>query len=308
MKVLVAGWFSFEGMGATAGDLLSRDLVCLWLGEGGIPFDVAVAPPFVGGSCLSSVDPTSYTHVVFVCGPFGNGPPVTDFLERFGGCRLFGINLSMLQDLEEWDPFELLVERDSNRTSRPDLTFLADRSTVPVVGTVLVHPQSEYGRRALHERANAAIDRLLANRSVSRVSIDTRLDINVGGLRTPAEVESLLARMDVIVTTRLHGLVLGIRNALPVLAIDPIAGGAKIFRQAKTIEWPAVFKADEIVDWTLNEAFEYCLTQEAREQAVRSRVLAAEKLSSVRDSFTRALEATRTVSMEYSTKAKRWPE
>ena len=31
MKTLVAGWFSFEQMGASAGDLLARDLVCEWL-------------------------------------------------------------------------------------------------------------------------------------------------------------------------------------------------------------------------------------------------------------------------------------
>ena len=35
MKVLVAGWFSFEQMGASAGDLLARDLVTGWLDEAG---------------------------------------------------------------------------------------------------------------------------------------------------------------------------------------------------------------------------------------------------------------------------------
>jgi hypothetical protein len=28
VTVLVAGWFSFEQMGATAGDLLARDVAC----------------------------------------------------------------------------------------------------------------------------------------------------------------------------------------------------------------------------------------------------------------------------------------
>jgi hypothetical protein len=35
MKILVAGWFSFEGMGATAGNLLSKDIVCDWLDQAG---------------------------------------------------------------------------------------------------------------------------------------------------------------------------------------------------------------------------------------------------------------------------------
>ena len=49
MKALVAGWFSFPEMGATAGDVLVRDVVCGWLDEAGCPYDVAVADPFTNG-------------------------------------------------------------------------------------------------------------------------------------------------------------------------------------------------------------------------------------------------------------------
>ena len=49
-------------------------------------------------------------------------------------------------------------------------------------------------------------------------------------LRTAEEVESLIARMDVVLTTRLHGLVLALKHGVPVVAIDPIAGGAKLRR------------------------------------------------------------------------------
>ena len=47
MKALVAGWFSFEDMGATAGDLLARDMACEWLNHAGYTYDVALALPFV---------------------------------------------------------------------------------------------------------------------------------------------------------------------------------------------------------------------------------------------------------------------
>jgi hypothetical protein len=36
-------------MGAFAGDLLAKDLVCSWLKEAGLTFDVAFALPFEGG-------------------------------------------------------------------------------------------------------------------------------------------------------------------------------------------------------------------------------------------------------------------
>jgi hypothetical protein len=244
MKTLVAGWFSFEQMGATAGDIFARDLVCEWLERAGHSYDIALAPPFEGGVDWRSVEPKNYSHVVFVCGPFGNGPPITEFLPRFVGCRLIGLNLSMLESLETWNPFDLLLERDSSSTSRPDMTFLSRQAHVPVVGLVLIDTQPEYEEKDTRHIANDALHRLVASREISVIPIDTRLDTNCTGLRTPAEVESLIARMDVVLTTRLHGMVLALKNGVPALVIDSVAGGAKVQIQANTIGWPIVFTDD----------------------------------------------------------------
>jgi Polysaccharide pyruvyl transferase len=266
MKTLLAGWFSFEQMGATAGDLLVRDLAGEWMRRARVSYDVAVAPPFSDGVDWRSINPADYERVVFVCGPFGNGWPVTDFLERFRHCKLAGLNLSMLQPTDVWNPFDLLLERDSSAAARADLVFGTNERRVPVVGVVLVHPQNEY-KAALHDVANAAIRRLCDTREAAIVNIDTRLDENSTGLRSPAEVETLVARMDLVLTTRLHGLVLALKNGVPALAIDPIAGGAKIVRQAQTIGWPLVFTADRLDDRELDKAFNHCLTDTARAEA-----------------------------------------
>ena len=279
MKVLVAGWFSFEGMGATAGDLLCRDLLCDWLGTSGCSFDVATAAPFAGGVPWDQVDSAEYTHVIFVCGPFGNGWPVAGLLERFRHCRLIGLNLTMLDRLENWNPFDLLLERDSDQTVRPDMTFLTEPQRVPVVGVILAHRQKEYGARGRHALANAAIDRLLASHEAAAVRIDTRLDENGTGLRTPAEIESLIARMDVVVTTRLHGSVLALKSGVPAVAIDPIAGGAKVQRQMQAIGWPVCFLAETLTDDEFQAAFEYCLTPDARDRARQCRERARDVLS-----------------------------
>jgi hypothetical protein len=267
MKVLVAGWFSFEEMGATAGDLMARDLACEWIQRAGRDYDVALAPPFCGGVNWQSVNPESYSDIVFVCGPFGNGWPVTEFLERFARHRLIGLNLSMLEPLEVWNPFALLLERDSSVTCRPDISLLSRQPHVPVVGTVLIHPQPEYGTRDLHRTANDAIERLVRTRELAVVRIDTRLDQNATGLRTPSEVESLIARMDVVLTTRLHGLVLAIKNCVPAMAIDPVSGGAKIRLQANSMGWPFVFASEALEQQALDEAFDFCLTEAARVKA-----------------------------------------
>jgi len=283
MRTLVMGWFSFEGMGATAGDLLARDLVCAWLTQAGQPWDVAVAPPFPGGVDWRSVDPDRYARVVFVCGPFAPFELSHEILSRFAHCRLIGINLSMFRTPEEWNPFDLLLERDSPVSARPDITFLSPTTRVPVVGIIRVEPQREYGERGMHRRADELIDRLASSREMAVVNIDTRLDVNATGQRSPAEIESLVARMDIVVTTRLHGTVLALKHGVPAIAIDPIAGGAKIQRQAEVIGWPLVFNAETLSDEELRDAFTRGLTEGARAQARECRERAAQKLAEVRD-------------------------
>lgn len=284
MRTLLAGWFSFEQMGATAGDLMTRDLARQWLEEAGHQVDVALAPPFEGGVSWNTVDPLRYQQIVFVCGPLGNGWPVYEFFDRFQHARKVGLNVSMLQPLEEWNPFDLLLERDSSRTSNAELAFLSDEPKVPVVGLVLVHPQKEYAD-SKHEAAHAAIDRLMSAVNVSTVPIDTRLDENTTGWRNAAQVESLIAKTDAVVTTRLHGTVLALKNGIPALVIDPIAGGAKIRTQCAVIGWPLAFNVGELDDAKLAEALTYCLTEPARVAARACAVRATAMAEGVRDRF-----------------------
>jgi hypothetical protein len=282
MTVLVAGWFSFESMGTTAGDILARQVVTDWLRDAGIPFDVAAVEPFTGDVDWRTADPDAYAHVVFVCGPFGNGWPLSDFLERFAGRRLVGINISLLEPLDVWDPFDLLVERDSSRTTRPDLVFLSSVPPRPVVGRVEVHPQEEYGTRSEHDRAKDLLDGLLAAHDVAVVDIDTRLDHNATGLWSAGQVEAVIARMDVVVTTRLHGLVLALKNGVPVVALDPIQGGAKVLRQTEALDWPLRLTVDRATPEDLETAFARALEPRARLDAMGVAGRARQLLGDVR--------------------------
>lgn len=267
MKTLVGGWFSFESMGASAGDLMARDLVCRWLDNLGEPFDIALAAPFEGGVSWESVDPQDYSHVLFVCGPLGNGPPVDAFLERFSDHTMVGVNLTMLHDLEDWNPFDVLIERDSSATANPDICFAFDGGSVPVVALTLIDSQPEYGSRNRLADANQLIMDTLGDLDVALVPINTRLDDGQRNLRSAAAVESLIARADVVVSTRLHGMVLGLKNGVPVLALDSVSGGGKIVRQADAIGWPVCLMIDEIGAGDVQQAFEWCLSEEARAQA-----------------------------------------
>jgi hypothetical protein len=278
LRALIAGWFSFEEGHATAGDLLTCDLVREWLEQAGYSCQVAVSKPFDGGISLQCAEAEKYALAVFVCGPFERKELESEFLGRFSSCYVIGLNLTLPVPLDRWNPFDLLIERDSSVRSHPDLVFLSKSRLLPIVGRCLVEPYPG----AIDDVANAAIDRLTSSREMVVVPIDTRLDNNSTGLKSPAQVESLLARMDVVVTTRLHGMVLALKNGVPVVAIDPEAGGAKIIRQAKTIGWKLAFAADAASDQVLQQAFEYCLTDDARLEARRCSERAVGGIQSMR--------------------------
>lgn len=295
MRVLLAGWFSFEGMGATAGDLMVRDLACEWLSRAGCPYDVALGVPFDGGVDWRSINPDAYTHICFVCGPFGNVRPLTDFLSRFEHCHLIGLDLSMV---DGWNPFDVLFERDSSTLCCPDVAMLAPVKQVPVVGVILCDHVSEYGDRSQHDAAHDAIQRLIQRRELAAVRIDTRLDRNSTGLRTAAEIENMISRMDIVVTTRLHGTVLAIKSGVPPVVIDPIVGLGKISAQVRALGWRVALDMTTLNDRSLETAFDYCLTPQARTEAVACRNRAIGQLNRVQENFilelTRLREATST--------------
>ncbi|URD52533.1 polysaccharide pyruvyl transferase family protein [Chroococcidiopsis sp. CCNUC1] len=297
MKALVAGWFSFERCNTTAGDLMARNLACEWLEYAGYTYDVALAAPFVGGVDWRSVDPNTYSHVVFVCGPFPLKTYATGFLHHFNNCHLIGLNLSMIEPLNIWNPFDVLIERDSSVAARPDITFISRQAKVPVVGIILVHPQPEYGDKGKHQAANDAVNRLIASQEMVAVPIDTGLDPNTTNLRTAAEIESIIARMDVVVTTRLHGTVLALKNGVPSISIDPISGGAKILLQTEKIGWPIAFPIDSLSDEMLQQAFKYCLSEAARTQARECRDRAIKLVEQVRNEFVLALDLSNSSSV-----------
>lgn len=287
-RALVAGWFSMH-RGATVGDVLAGQLVSRWLGRAGYAHDVAWPAAKGEGVDWETVDPEAYSHVIVVCGPAAPGLRITKLIERFERQRLIGIDLSMISSLHEWNPFDVLIERDSTRVRRPDITFVAPRTPVPVVARILAHSQREYDG-AMHDSAREAIDRLLGARELAVVPVDTRLPPkNKTGASSAGEVESLIARMDAVVTTRLHGLVLALKNGIPALAIDAIAGGAKVLAQAESVGWPAVFSVDRLDQDELSAALDWCLGPKARERCAECAADATAAIDEVRGELLESL-------------------
>ena len=291
MRALIAGWFSIPNPYATVGDVLAAEVIGDWLNSRGIPFDIATATPSLHkGITLEQAHAETYTHVIAVCGPYGRQCSMKTILDGFGHCKRLGIDLSILGSIKAARAeFDALFERDSPGIARPELAFVSRFTPVPVVGLLLVHPQDEYGSRALHGTANSFIERLLQARECASVKIDTLLENNPAGFRTAREIESVIARMDFVITTRLHGTVFALKHGVPALAIDPIARGAKISAQCRAVGWPVCFTADRLDEDSVNAAFSYCSSVAARELALGCGTTAATLLDQLRGEFLQSL-------------------
>ncbi|MBU6534319.1 polysaccharide pyruvyl transferase family protein [Streptomyces mayonensis] len=260
-RILVTGWFSFLHGEATAGDVLALHRVEEVLRGAGLAHDVVWSPGFrADGTHFSEVDPAAYSRLLFVCGPV-HGPQVEELHRRFAHCVRIAVGVSVVDPASPAvTGFDRVLARDGSG-SGPGLDLSARAPglpRVPVVGVVLTHGQHEYGGRRRHAEVAAGLTRWLAGKDCARLELETRLDAHDWRLcGTPAQLESVLARLDLVVTDRLHGLVLALRAGVPALVVDPVTGGAKVTAQAHACGWPAVVAAERLVGRRVTGEAEY---------------------------------------------------
>jgi polysaccharide pyruvyl transferase len=257
---------------ATAGDVLALAAVERTLGRAGIGYEVAWSPVFRPGALrLEDAVPCRYTDLVFVCGPL-HGEPVAGLHTTFAALRRIAVGVTVI---DRSDPacagFDLVLSRDSAEGGPVrDLSAAVPPATpVPVAGVVLASGQGEYGTRRRHEQVTEDLTGWLGGRSCAPVPLETRLDSRDWRLcSSAAAFEALLSRMDIVVTTRLHGLALALRAGIPVLAVDPVDGGGKVTAQAAAWSWPAVLPAAQAADQeALDGWWQWCLSPEGRQAA-----------------------------------------
>ncbi|MFG3545825.1 polysaccharide pyruvyl transferase family protein [Streptomyces sp. NPDC047725] len=268
----MTGWFSFLHGEATAGDVLALCRVEDVLRDAGIAHDVVWSPGFRADALhFADVDPAAYSHLVFVCGP-AHGPQVEELHRRFAHCVRIAVGVSVV---DAGSPaatgFDRVLARDAAGAA-PSLDLAARAPALParpVVAVVLTHGQHEYGPQRRHEEVAGTLTRWLAGKDCARLELETRLDAHDWRLcGTPAQLEAVLSRLDLVVTDRLHGLVLALRAGTPVLAVDPVAGGAKVTAQARACGWPARVAAEALSTDVLERWWRWCLA-DGRETARR---------------------------------------
>jgi hypothetical protein len=274
-RILVAGWPSFIDGEATAGDVLAMEAVAAQLGAAGVRYEVAWSPVFQPGKrTLADADPARYSHLVFVCGPL-SGRGIEELHRRFAACRRVAIGVSVIDPA---DPaaagFHVILARDSpGAPPTGDLAAAVRPPRLPVAGVIQVGEQAEYSGRGRHEAVSMSLASWLPGCGCALLPLETRLDSRDPRLySTPAQLESIVRRLDLVITMRMHGLVLALKHGVPALAVDPVAGGAKVTAQAEAWRWPAVVTpgpAGTVNAGVMDRWRDWCLSAPGRRAARR---------------------------------------
>ncbi len=289
-KILISGWFSFDLPHNTAGDLLAKESAITWATKGGFKCDVIVPrPSSTDELTLEDVRPLDYHAIVFVCGPLTSSH-IVPFMRKFAGIRRIALNVSVVPTADLSDEFDIIIPRDSPQTTNPDISLASSMQHTPVAGIIYVGKQKEYpGQR--HEAVEDMVSSVVKKMGIAPVFIDTKIPHNQYGLSSVAQVEAVIRHMDVIITTRLHGSVLALRNGTPPIAIDSVPGGAKVLRQMQALNWPLAYSIDDLDERRLEKAIRAALTEQSKKLALQRIKDAKTKLESIELTFLKALNS-----------------
>lgn len=284
-RALVAGHFSIPGGGGTFGDVQAQEVACQWLAEAGYAWDVASnGEDGVTGLALDAMDASLYDTFVFVCGPWYPERPIPAMLlEKFAHCKRIGLNLTVKETGTAG--FDHLLARDNPLELRADLAFARQVESLPVVGVLLVDRQLAYGNRQRHVYVRQVFEEYAASGVAVPVYLDTVIHGNQFGLKTSQAFESLLRKVDVLITNRLHGLVLGLKNGVPVVAVDAIEGGGKVTAQAAAMRWPVLLPVEELDMDSLHRAVESCLAGRRKGEVEAAQAGARASIARTRKEF-----------------------
>lgn len=288
-KILVVGWFSFDSPDNTAGDLLAKETAVKWIEEAGYDYDVAVPYPQLRDEIPTrSINQAQYIAVVYVCGPLIS-TPISAFMQQFKKMKRITLNVSIVESSDLSDDFDVIIARDGRGLpTNPDISLLTITPKTPVVGLMYVGYQREYPTQQ-HYAVEHLVSEVVAEMDLAVVPIDTRLPHNKHGLTSISQIESVISAMDIVITTRLHGSILALRNGIPAVAIDSVPGGAKVLAQMQGIGWPLAYCIDQLNKKVLKDAINKALLGESKKLAIKVTMQAVGNMKSIEQDFKESL-------------------
>lgn len=260
-KIALCGWFSLEKGQATSGDIFCLNRVIAWLKEWGIQFEVIYSKKS-GGPGYASYNSKNFSSQIFVCGPIdGKYNIQTELFEWFEGKWYFWSN-SVVDVYNRMDATNTLC-RDGLVTTYPDFSFLFSVPDRPFILTIFRGAQKEYGlSNCFHDTVSNIVNEFLQSHEYFYENLSTELDCSWHDmLRKSIAIEKFISCADIVITTRLHGLVHTLRSGRMAIAIDQIKGGAKVASLCRQIDYPYFILAENLTTGWLQENVSYLLSR-----------------------------------------------
>jgi hypothetical protein len=263
--ILWWGTYGFRGQ-PTLGDVQSVDNLSAELRRRGLEHAVLSHPELAIPGHLPIPDIfsliPSIRQLAFVCGPLLDRSQLRDFLYIHRRARKLALGVSIMPNNPAMTSrFDVIVARDGTADSTFD--FAASEILPPdparfaagfrSAGLSLRGMQKEYGPARLGhwERSESLLRGLAARAGLAIAPIDTRLLPN----HDVATIREEFLRADIVLTTRMHGALLGLALGKPVIALDQIPGTAKVTDVLRKIGWRHVYEAESVTAEMLDAAY-----------------------------------------------------
>jgi len=286
-KTLIIGAFSDIGKNATFGDIQAKEVLISWLNENKMNFDVIDnVSNTEKQQLIEEIDPNKYDTLIYVCGPFGKNK----IYKKFSHCLKIGLDISIINNedyyLNDSNGLNFIIPRESPSKTNPELAFEATSNKVLVVGLCLVHFQNPI-ETSRHQQVDVAVEKYFKDSGNAIIKLDTLINTpirkNPTNITSISQFESLVRKCDVIISSRLHGLVYSLKNNIPVVAIDPKLGGGKVTKQANELGWPVIINGDNLSSEDVSLAVQKALDKKNIDIMYKIQESASKKIDKIKE-------------------------
>jgi hypothetical protein len=293
-RAAILWWGSFPYGQVTIGDYMSVVALCDALTRRGIAFDIvrreaAFEPiPSIAeySSKERSFDPETapeYAACAFVCGPLpSEWPDGRARLLAFSNARRIavGASLGTEQGREHaLRTFHTLLCRDGFGRAWMDMSLACNwpanlRHQREGIAVCWRGHEAFYGEICANAPVEAIAAALLDAEKRTAKSITT--DIKAW----PSDIHTLdrqFGDFDTMLTTRLHGTLLCLRNRTPFVSVDQQIGGGKVTAVARAVQWPLAIGVESLSFVKLRKLLHAALQEgwSKRFEKLRQRALSA---------------------------------
>ena len=266
IRNILIWWGSLKkGGGATIGDFHAIQNLSTSLSEQGFEHEILSSkklqiPDHHYIKQLKDIK-TQYNNIIFVCGPVVWNEQIINFLNKNIKACKFAVGVSILSNQTEMKKiYDHIISREDGSETSYDFAPAGFPLEFPEninnesnkVGICLRGPQSEYGNEEniKSEKISDISLKLVSELGYEPVFIDTKIGLN----NTISNIISNFKSSRFIITTRMHGTLYSLLYGKPVIAIDQIPGGAKVSNLVGKLNYPHLYKVENIDSSTLKNS------------------------------------------------------